>query len=225
MLKRIFNDLLVSILRNISGSTGRKLRYYYYKNKFKTCGINVYIDEGVIFLNPQMISIGNNVWIDRYSIITAGKASLNNSSVKKIDNKNFLYSEGELIIGDGVHIGAFNILQAHSGIFVGSYVTTSSGVKIYSLSNYPFDENNTNIITYTNSLVGEERRTAYITSPIVIEEGVWLALDCIVLGGTIGKNSFVTTGSVVINDISENSYASGNPAVKIKNRFKLEENN
>ncbi len=62
---------------------------------------------------------------------------------------------------------------------------------------------------------------AYISSPIVIEENVWLALNSIVLGGYIERNSFITSNSIVIHDISENSYASGNPAKRIKERFKI----
>ena len=40
-----------------------------------------------------------------------------------------------------------------------------------------------------------------------------------IFGGTVKKNSFVTANSVVIGDIEENSYASGNPAVRVKERF------
>ena len=64
----------------------------------------------------------------------------------------------------------------------------------------------------------------YISSPIVIKDGVWLALNCIVLGGTIGKNSFIRSGSIVLKDINENSYAGGTPAVKLRDRFKTEGN-
>ena len=58
-----------------------------------------------------------------------------------------------------------------------------------------------------------------IESPIVIKTNAWLGLNASVFGGIIGKNSFVSTNSVVISDLKENSYASGSPAVMIKNRF------
>jgi acetyltransferase-like isoleucine patch superfamily enzyme len=90
---------------------------------------------------------------------------------------------------------------------------------MYSLSNYPYDENDLKTITYANCMA--TGKISYIISPIVIEDGVWIALNCIVLGGTIGKNSFISSNSIVYKDIPENSYASGIPARKIKDRFQM----
>ena len=221
-IKRIFDDIIITLITNISGSTGKKIRYWYWTKRFKKCGKNVMIDEGVIIQNPEWISIGDNVWIDKYSILMAGPVKLENNFTKKIDNKNYKWSEGELVIGNGVHIGIYNIIQSHAGVYIGSKVTTSGGVKIYSLSNYPFDENNPEIISYANCMV-INAPVLYIHSPIVIEEGVWLGLDAVVLGGVVGKNSFITSKSLVLHNISQNSYASGNPAKRIKSRFKIGE--
>ena len=223
MIKKIFkafDDILRFFIIYMPGPTGRKIRYYYWKRKLKKCGKNVIIDEGVIIQGAEYISIGDNVWIDKYCVLMAGPVKFNNNSVvKRIENKNFKFEEGELIIGNGVHIGIGNIIQAHSGIYIGNNVTTSAGVKMYSLSNYPYDENDLKTITYANCMA--TGKISYIMSPIVIEDGVWIALNCIVLGGTIGKNSFISSNSIVYKDIPENSYASGNPARKIKDRFKM----
>lgn len=52
---------------------------------------------------------------------------------------------------------------------------------------------------------------------IYIEEGVWLASGCIVLGGVrIGKNSVVGAGAVVSKDVPANSLVAGVPAKVIK---------
>lgn len=220
MLKNLINDLLRTFIINISGSTGRRIRYFYYRKKFRMCGTNVAIDEGVVIENPKFISIGSDVWIDKYTILIAGKTDLSKGRIKKVENENYTSSEGELIIGDGVHIGSFNVIQAHAGVSLGNFVTTSSGVKIYSLSNYPFNEEDPVEITYANSLVGSNKAISYVHSPVVIEDGVWLGLNCSVVGGTIGKNSFVASNSLVITDLPPNSYAAGNPSVKIKERFR-----
>jgi len=217
----VLNDILKFFITYFPGPTGRKIRYYYWRKKFRKCGKNVLIDEGVIIKGPEYISIGDNVWIDKYSILMAGPVKFNdNSVVKRIENKNFKYEEGELIIGNGIHIGISNIIQAHGGVYIGNNVTTSAGVKIYSLSNYPYDENDLKTITYANCMASG--KISYILSPIVIEDGVWIALNSIILGGTIGKNSFISSNSLVYKDILENSYASGNPARKIKDRFQME---
>ncbi len=55
--------------------------------------------------------------------------------------------------------------------------------------------------------------------PIEIEDNVYIAMDAIIMPNVkIGKNSIISAGSVVINDIPENSVVSGNPA-KIVGRF------
>jgi len=219
------SDLIRFFIIYAPGSLGRKLRYLYYRKRFKRCGKNVLIEEGVIIHNPESISVGDNVWIDRYSILMAGSVDLKDVICKRRENRHFTGKSGELIIGSCVHIGTFNILQAHEGISIGNNVTTSAGVKLYSLSNYPYDQNHREIVTFANCMVKERNRVSYILSPIVVEDGVWIALDCLVLGGRIGRNSFISSQSVVYHDIAENSYASGKPAQRIKDRFELGERN
>ena len=216
-----FGDLLRFFIIYLPGQLGRRLRYFYYKRRFKKCGKNVKIDEGVIIEGPKWISIGDNVLIDKYCLLTAGEDNLTSKIVKIRKNKDFTAKEGELIVGSGVHIGANSIIQAHGGVYIGNDVTLSAGCKVYSLSNYPIDQDHPNIITYANYLAKDQKRVSYLISPIVIEDNVWIALDCLVLGGTVGKNSFVTSQSVVLYDIPQNSYASGSPAKKTKDRFKL----
>jgi len=225
--KRIFKTVLYSLIessiRNISGPLGRKLRYWYWSKRFKKCGKNVLIDEGVIIQGAEWISIGDNVWIDKYCILMAGPVNLEGKIVKKKSNRNFIWNEGELIIEDNVHIAPFCIIQAHGGVYIGKNSGLSSGVKIYSLSNLPNDPQDISNIIYFTPL---NEKSAYFCSPIVIEENVGVALNCVILGGvTIGKNSFISIGSVVLTSIPENSYASGNPAKKIKERFKIEVKN
>jgi len=218
-VKQIINDMISIVVIYMPGPTGRKIRYIYYKNKFKRCGSNVVIDEGVIFQNPGWISIGDNVWIDKYCIMIAGNIQYGSECVvKTIENANYHFTEGELIIGNNVHIGISNIIQSHAGVLIGDNVTTSAGVKIYSLSNYPFSERDSTAITYANCM--SDGPVSYIKSPIVINNGVWLALNSIVLGGTIGRDSFIVSNSIVYKDIPENSIASGSPAIKCKDRFR-----
>ncbi len=216
----VLNDLVLLLIIYIPGRLGIKMRYIYWRLNLKKCGRNVRVETGVMIENPEFISIGDNVLIDKYSIITAGKRTKHsNDIIKEMINNNFRYNEGELVIGTGVHIGCFNIIQAHAGVYIGDFVTTSAGVKIFSISNYYSSEENPELITYANCMVGEEKPVSYISSPIVIKEGVWLALNCSVLCGTIGANSFIASNSMVVTDLPANSYSRGNPAVKIKERF------
>jgi acetyltransferase-like isoleucine patch superfamily enzyme len=61
-----------------------------------------------------------------------------------------------------------------------------------------------------------------MTAPVKIGKGSWIAAGCMILPGvTIGENSVVAIGSVVIRDVQPYSVVMGNPAKFIK---KLERN-
>lgn len=206
----VFFDIVETIIRNISGRLGIFLRRLYYSKRFAQCGKNLRIDEGVIIQGAEYIYIGDNVWIDKYCILIAGKVDIQSERVKVKQNKNYPYREGELHIGSNVHIAPQCIIQAHGGVSIGNYFTASAGSKIYSLSN---DVRKCKHGTQFSNEIW------YILAPICIEDNVWLGLNTIVLSGTIKKNSFIAPNSVVMTDIEENSFASGNPAKKIKDRF------
>jgi acetyltransferase-like isoleucine patch superfamily enzyme len=56
------------------------------------------------------------------------------------------------------------------------------------------------------------------SAPIVIQNDVWIGMNCIILKGvTIGYGSVIAAGSIVIKDVEPNSLYAGNPAKKIKN--------
>ncbi len=52
---------------------------------------------------------------------------------------------------------------------------------------------------------------------VVIENDVWIGMNCIILKGVrVGSGSIIAAGSVVIKDVESNSLYAGNPAKKIK---------
>lgn len=62
-----------------------------------------------------------------------------------------------------------------------------------------------------------ERRKKAVSIPIILEDNVWIGMNCLILKGvTIGENSIVAAGSVVVNNIPPNSLAGGNPARVLK---------
>jgi acetyltransferase-like isoleucine patch superfamily enzyme len=51
------------------------------------------------------------------------------------------------------------------------------------------------------------------SKPVVIKDNVWLGVNCIILKGvTIGENSIVSNGSVIMSKVPPNTLAFGNPA-------------
>jgi acetyltransferase-like isoleucine patch superfamily enzyme len=218
-LRRVLHDLVESAIRNVGGGLGRRIRYRWYRRRFRACGRNVLIDTGVLITNPEWMELGDDVWINAHAMLEAGAPTVLESRILKVrENPDFRGERGVLRIGSGVAIGAFNIVQGGGGLVIGDNVTTSAFTAIYSLSHHHRDERNPERVTYANCMASPPD-IACIESPIVLEEGVWLGLGVAVFGGTVGRNSFVVTHSVVVDSLPENSYAAGSPARRIRERF------
>lgn len=53
--------------------------------------------------------------------------------------------------------------------------------------------------------------------PVIIEDDVWIGMNCIILKGVrIGKGAIIGPNSVVLKDVESGCLYSGNPAVRIK---------
>ena len=111
MLRIVIFSIVEYIIKNIPGPIGQKIRYYYFKSRLKECGTNVRICESVIIENPENISIGNDVIIHPFSVLTAMPKlhTYKNRILKVIDNKDYVNDNGEIIIGNEVAIGLYNI--------------------------------------------------------------------------------------------------------------------
>jgi acetyltransferase-like isoleucine patch superfamily enzyme len=76
----------------------------------------------------------------------------------------------------------------------------------------------------TNSIYIKKNYFPRKVAPVNIKKGAWMGAGCIVLPGvTIGENSVVAAGSVVIKNIEKNSLYAGVPAKKIQD-LKLNQN-
>ena len=92
-------------------------------------------------------------------------------------------------------------------IKIGSYVMIGAGTNIYD-SSYIYDNVNIPI-----KMQGSK------TSPVVIEDDVWIGANCtILMGVTIGAHSIIGANSVVTKSIPPYSIAVGVPAKVIKSR-------
>jgi acetyltransferase-like isoleucine patch superfamily enzyme len=165
------------------------------------------ISEGVYIDQPENVSLGNHVWLDKGVIIITGKS--NRPNINRKGDTPYL---GKLTIGDNVHVGIRSILQAHGGINIGDSFTCGSDSKIYTLSNdVSLSENGTHHADIS--------KLFYKENSIEIGNNVWCGMNTIILAGPIGNNVFLQSNSVCYTSIEENSIVSGNPAKKIKQRF------
>ena len=100
-----------------------------------------------------------------------------------------VWSHQSIIIGNNVNIGADSILMdsdAHS-------------------------------LSYLDRRIVNVDIRNKVNKPIVIDDDVLIGTRCIILKGVhIGARSIIGSGSIVVNDIPEDSIAAGNPAKVIR---------
>jgi len=142
-------------------------------------------------------------------------------------NAKFIFesSEGSVNIGENVHLGGVNFICRES-ITVGNDVTMAWGITIYdhnSHSIYWGERKNDNnqcykdYVNFNGNNIANKDWSNVKSSPIVIEDKVWIGFDVTVLKGvTIGEGAVVGAKSVVTKNVPSWSVVAGNPARIIK---------
>ncbi len=99
-----------------------------------------------------------------------------------------------ITIGNGVAIGPNSCLGAKSPIKIGDNVTLSRSVMVETAA---LD-------------LSKPPPYKHYSKPIVIEDGVWIAANALVLAGvTIHKNALIGAGAVITKDVPENAIIVG----------------
>jgi len=157
---------------------------------FKNFGENVFISEKASIYNPHKITIGNNVRIDDFCILS-----------------------GKIFIGNYIHVAAYTALYgAEKGIFIKDFSNISSKITIYAVSD---DYTGTSM---TNPLISDKFKKI-ISKKVVIEKHVIIGSGCVVLPGVLLKEGSAFGAMTLINKNSESwSINAGIPFRKIKER-------
>lgn len=114
-------------------------------------------------------------------------------------------ASSEIKIGDNTGISG-SVVCSQISINIGSNVLIGSNVVICDTDLHPTKIENRR---FSNQNIKSK--------PIKIEDNVWIGMNSTILKGvTIGENSVVGAGSVVVTSIPENCIAGGNPAKVIK---------
>lgn len=124
--------------------------------------------------------------------------------------------------GQPISLSTWSSKQGQGAISIGDYCLISPGAKVLAAQNITIEK---------NSMIAAE---AYISdsdwhglynrtrpfrcnAPILIKENAWIGFRAIIgKGVTIGKNSVVAAGSVVVDNVPDNTVVGGNPAKAIK---------
>ena len=201
-----------TVFLNDDSEYAAKVRNDYYKTKLKHMGENVQIGKGVKFINPEYISLGDNVRIcDDVTLIARGEGGITLGNGVWLNERVYLDTEsadtGYIKIEDKVYIGTGTTLFGHKGLEIGDNVLLAQNITLTPYSHI-FDDPERNIITQ-----GGHSEKVTIGRDSYIGMGV-----DIMYSGNIGEGSVVGAGSVVVKSIPPYSVAVGNPAKVIKKR-------
>jgi galactoside O-acetyltransferase len=160
----------------------------------KSYGVNVSISRLAQFYNPGNISIGNNVRIDAFSILSSGIQPF--------------------IIDNYIHIASGVYIWGNSGFHIKSLSNISSGCKIYTQSDSYCG----------NYLIGPSSplslRKVY-GSKLTIDKHVIIGSSSVILpGANIGEGVAIGANSLVTKECKPWGIYVGSPVKYIKERSK-----
>lgn len=189
-----------------------QLRVEYYTSKLKRMGKNVRIGRNVKIVNPQYISIGDNVSIDDdCTLIARGEGGIVLDDYVRLRERVYLDTErvntGYIHIGTRSYIGMGTALFGHLGLEIGENCLLAQNITITPYSHIP-DRADIPI----REQGGHDKK-------VTIGKDSYLGMGvCVMYSGDIGEGSVIGAGAVVAKPIPPYSIAVGVPAKVIKKR-------
>jgi galactoside O-acetyltransferase len=159
---------------------------------FCSLGQNVLISDKASIYNAANISIGNNVRIDDFCVLSAGY--------------------GGIKIGNYIHIAIYSSLIGVGKISLSNFVNISSRVSIYSSNDDYSGESLTNPMV-PNEFKNVESAGVKLCKHVIVGSG-----SIVLPGVTIGEGVAIGALSLVSKDCEAFSIYSGQPAKRIKER-------
>jgi acetyltransferase-like isoleucine patch superfamily enzyme len=178
-------------LSRCSAALASRLRNFYYRSLGVEIAGYAWLRRIDIPRNHSRIFLANGVALDEGVILLV---SGNEGPEKKI------------AIGENTYINRNTFIDASEQIRIGRGV--GIGPRCYITDHDHGMEPNRPIMDQP-----------LVSSPTSISDGVWLGAGCIVLKGvTIGKNTVVGAGSIVVRDLPADIIAEGRPARAVRKR-------
>ncbi len=159
---------------------------------FRDVGDSVFLSDKASYYNCKNISIGSHVRVDDFSILSAG--------------------EGQIVIGNYVHIAAYTSLIGAGKIVFNDFSGTSSRVSIYSSNDDYSGEK------LTNPMVPAEF-SGVVHADVIVGRHVIIGTGSVVLPGVkLEDGAAVGAMSLVAKDCEPFGFYFGAPARKISDR-------
>ena len=188
------------------------VRLAYYSKTLKHLGKNVKIGAGVKIVNPQFVSLGDNVTIsDDVTLIARGEGGITIQSGAYLCERVYLDTEDEddgyIVVGERVYLGTGTTMFGHKGLEIGDDTLIAQNVTLTPYSHIFNDP--------TRNIFGQGGHSRKVT----IGRDCYIGMRVAILySGDIGEGSIVGAGSVVVKPIPPYSLAVGCPAKVIKKR-------
>jgi len=159
---------------------------------FKSYGKNVLISRYARFYHPERITIGNNVRIDDFCILSAGSS---------------------ITVGDYIHIACYASMIGEGDITLGDYCSISGRVSIYSSTD------DYTGLAMTNPMIPAQ--FTYVKSaPVTLHKNCIVGCGSVLLPGvTMYEGASVGAMSLVHKDCEAETVYSGIPAKMISRRL------
>lgn len=204
--------LLKTLFMQTDSECCEQARIEYYASKLKHLGKNVKIGKNVKFVNPEYISIGDDVIImDDVTLIAHGEGGIELGNNTRLCERVYLDTQradiGYIKTGESVYIGTGTTLFGHMGLEIGDNCLLAQNI---TLTPYSHKFDNPDDIIYHQ---GGHSKKVTIGKDCYVGMGV-----CIMYSGDIGEGSVIGSGSVVVKPIPPYSVAVGVPAKPIKKR-------
>lgn len=201
-----------TVFLNDPSDYAKELRKTYYAGILKHMGENVEIGTNVKFVNPQYISIGNNVQIgDDVTLIARGPGGITIEDNCYIQERVYLDTEikdeGYILIKHDTYIGVGCTFFGHAGLEIGDNTLIAQNV---TLTPYSHKYENPSDLIWNQ---GGHYKKVVIGRDVYIGMGV-----CIMYTGDIGDGCVIGAGTTVVKPIPPYSVAVGCPAKVIKER-------
>lgn len=200
-----------TVFMNDDSEYAANLRAEYYTKQFKSCGKNLKIGKGVNIINPQYITVGDNVSIgDNATLVARGEGGIVLGDNAMLQHRIYLdteHADGYINVGASVYIGTGTTLFGHRGLEIGDHTLLAQNISLTPYSHI-YDNPDADIITQGGHSV-----------KVTIGRDVYVGMGvCIMYSGNIGDGSVIGAGSVVVKPIPPYSVAVGCPAKVIKER-------
>jgi len=201
------------------GALGFFLRKIFYPCLLKRVGRGTVFGRNITLRHPHKISVGDYTFIDDNVVLDAkGEANEGISIGENVYlGRNTILSckEGSIFLDDYCCISANCQLISETEIRLGRYSFMAGDCYLVAGGNHPVTDVSTPIMFQHPVSKGG----------IKIGEDVWLGAGVIVLDGvTIGKGSVIGAASVVAASLPDYTLAVGSRVLKIRDRKQLKDN-